>query len=46
MTAQSVHLFGDTNFGLSTGQWLVEFSMTQFCINTAAFNDKASSAQW
>ncbi|KAG6968178.1 hypothetical protein JG688_00005933 [Phytophthora aleatoria] len=46
MTAQSVHLFGDTNFGLNTGHWLFEFSMMQFCNNTVAFNDKASSTQW
>ncbi|KAG7377775.1 hypothetical protein PHYPSEUDO_011030 [Phytophthora pseudosyringae] len=45
-TAQSVHLFGDTNFGLSTGHWLFEFSMAQFCVNAVAFIDKASSAQW
>ncbi|KAG6576325.1 Small cysteine rich protein [Phytophthora cinnamomi] len=45
-TAEVVRLFGDTNFGLSSGSWLFEFSMAQFCVNTVAFDNKASSAQW
>lgn len=44
--AEVVRLFGDTNFGLGSGSWLFEFSMAQFCVNTVAFDDKASSAQW